>query len=319
MSVTNERQDQTDVERLLALAGPRDAVPAERLERMRGAVHDAWKGSVPELQGQTPSRRTRVFGWTLAAAATAAIVVMIALMWKQVPAREQVRGGRQSVYMPEIATAHGELRSIRLRSGAEIRIDASSRVLMTDDQSQLHLMAGAVYIDSRGAVNMPMVRTPGGDITDIGTRFEVRVIDAAGTTRVRVRDGRVRMEQTRAIVVEAGAAEELVSHPEHGGIDRRHVDPFGADWAWVTRAAPLFDLEGKSLGNFLDWIEKEGAWTVVFAPPALERRARPTVLHGSVEHMSTTEALEMILLACGLSPQVDVKTGRVTVVAEGRQ
>ena len=42
MSMTSDNEDQADVGRLLALAGPRDAVPAERLERMRAAVHDAW-------------------------------------------------------------------------------------------------------------------------------------------------------------------------------------------------------------------------------------------------------------------------------------
>ena len=68
MSVIPDRKD-TDVERMLALAGPRDAVPAERLDRMRAAVHDAWTESVPELQEQTPLRRTRLFFWTLVATA----------------------------------------------------------------------------------------------------------------------------------------------------------------------------------------------------------------------------------------------------------
>jgi len=84
----------------------------------------------------------------------------------------------------------------------------------------------------------------------------------------------------------------------------------------VARAAPRFELEGKSLGSFLDWIENEGGWTVAFASAALERSARSTVLHGSVEDMSTTEALEAILPTCGLVPRVDLRTGRVTVAAE---
>jgi hypothetical protein len=109
-----------------------------------------------------------------------------------------------------------------------------------------------------------------------------------------------------------------MSHPARGGIDRRHADPFGAEWAWVARAAPRFELEGKSLGSFLDWIETEGGWTVVFASPALERRARPTVMSGSVENMSTSEALDAILMACGLSHRVNLKTGRVIVTSDGR-
>lgn len=312
--MTTEDNSQTDVDRLLALAGPRDAVPAERLERMRAAVHDAWTTeSATDTQ-----RRKRVLVWAFAAVATAVAALIVTVLWRQPPAHGEAQAVRQWVNVPEIVTAAGEFRSIRLRNGADLRIDGGSRVLMTEDQSQLHLIAGAVYVDSRGASHMPIVNTPGGQVTDVGTRFEIRVIDAAGTTRVRVREGRVRMEQTRAILLEAGAAQELVSYPERGGIDRRDVEPFGADWAWVARASPRFELEGKSLGNFLDWIQREGAWTVVFAPPALERSARSTVLHGSIEKMSTTEALETILPACGLTHRLDLKTGRVTVAAEGR-
>ena len=116
-------------------------------------------------------------------------------------------------------------------------------------------------------------------------------------------------------VSEVGAAEELLARAD-ATITRRHADPFGTEWGWVARAAPRFELEGRSLGSFLDWIETEGAWTVAFTPPELERSARSTVLHGSVERMSTTEALEAILPASGLEHRVDLKTGRVTVAAE---
>jgi len=308
--MTSGHKDQTDVEGLLALAGPRDAVPADRLARMRVAVHDAWTA-------EARLRAKRRWAWTFAAAATAAVVVIAAMTWRQPQERGEQVAAKRVVPAQEIVTAPAELRSIRLRNGADIRLDSSSRVSITEDQSLVVLSAGAVYVDSRGAANMPIMRTPGGQVMDIGTRFEIRVIDdRAGTTRVRVRDGRLRMEQSRAIVFEAGAAEELTSHPGRGGIERRHVDPFGAEWAWVARAAPRLDLDGKSLASFLDWIENEGAWTVAFTSPALEQRARSTVLHGSIEGMSTIEALEAILPACGLGHRVNLKTGRVTIVAD---
>ena len=90
---------------------------------------------------------------------------------------------------------------------------------------------------------------------------------------------------------------------------------FGADWAWVTRAAPRFDLEGKTLAEFLDWVGREGAWTVRFAPPARGPAASKTILHGAVDHLSTEEALGVILPACGLAFRIE-PGGRVVVFEE---
>jgi ferric-dicitrate binding protein FerR (iron transport regulator) len=304
MPMTSDDKDRTDVERLLALSGPRDAVPAERLGRMRAAVHNAWTA-------ETKPRFQPRFRWTLMSAAAAAVVIMVVRMPPDAgvatPPEEPPR--RAAVH---ITTGPSERRFLLLPRGGELRVDASSVVTIAEG-GEIHISKGALYLDSLGA-SLPTVITPAGRITDIGTRFEVRLLK--GETRVRVRDGKVRLAQAHS-VNEVQAKEELLARADVSTM-RRHVDPFGDDWAWVARAAPRFDLEDKSLGTFLDWIEQEGAWTVVFASEALERSARSTVLHGSVESMSTTEALDAILPACGLVHRVDLKTGRVTVAPEGQ-
>ena len=314
MSMTSGQSDENDVERLLALAGPRDGVPAARLERMRAAVHDAWAAET------RPRARPR-FLWTLVAAAATAAVVITVVRTRPDAGGATPAPARAVVAAVHINTGPAERKSLLLPGGGELRVDASSVVTIAEG-GEIHISKGALYLDSQGAT-LPAVITPAGRITNIGTRFEVRLIAGRGAaagklaTRVRVRDGKVRLAQTQT-VSEVAAAEELLARAD-ASTARRHVDPFGADWAWVARAAPRLDLEGKSLGTFLDWIEKEGAWTVVFTSPALERRARATVLYGSIEieSMSTTEALELILRASGLVHRVDLKTGRVTVAAEG--
>ena len=172
---------------------------------------------------------------------------------------------RRSPQPLQIKTGPAERKSLLLPRGGELRVDASSVVTIAEG-GEIHISKGALYLDSKGTT-LPTVITPAGRITDIGTRFEVRLV--AGDTRVRVRDGKVRLAQASA-VSEVAAAEELLARAD-ASTTRRRVDPFGAEWAWVARAAPRFELEGKSLGSFLDWIEKEGAWTVAFASPALER------------------------------------------------
>ena len=159
--------------------------------------------------------------------------------------------------------------------------------------------------------------TPDAVVTDVGTQFEVRLI--GGVTRVRVRNGRVALWVAGA-AVDAGAGEQLTSGPAvaagaRPAIARGRADVFGADWAWVTRAAPTFDLEGKTLAEFLDWIGREGAWTVRFAPPARGAAASKTMLHGAVDHLSTEEALDAVLPACGLAFRIE-PGGRVVVFQE---
>ena len=309
MSMTSDTKDQADVERLLALAGPRDEVPAERLERMRAAVHEAWVA-------ETKPRTNRLVLWTLVTA-TAAAAVVITVLRTPPDARLATPSEAPAVAAAvHIKTGPAERRSLPLPRGGELRVDALSVVTIVES-GEIHISKGALYLDSNGTT-LPAVITPAGSITNIGTRFEVRVFTAAAeqlSTRVRVRDGKIRLAQA-SVVTEVAAADELLARAD-ASITRRHVDPFGAEWTWVTRAAPRFELEGKSLGSFLEWIEHEGAWTVAFASPALERRARSTVLHGSVESMSTTEALEAVLPACGLVHRVDLKTGRVTVDKDG--
>ena len=310
MSMNSHENSQTDVERLLELAGPRNTVPPERLERMRVAVHSAW---IEETRPHANS----LFTWTLvtAAAAVAVIVTIVRTPPDATPADRPAVAATV-----DITTGPAERKSLMLSGGGELRVDASSSVTIGNG-GEIHISKGALYLDSKGTT-LPAVITPDGRITNIGTRFEVRLVARGGVaaaegldTRVRVRDGKVRLSQA-SVVSEVGPAEELLARAD-ASITRRHVDPFGADWAWVARAAPRFELEGKSLGSFLDWIEEEGGWTIAFASPALERRARATVLHGSVEDMSTTEALGTILPACGLVHRVDVKTGRVTVDKDG--
>ena len=321
MSMTSDKNDQADVERLLALAGPRDAVPAERLERMRAAVHDAWTAKTTEASGAGNGW----FLWTLVTAAAAAAVVITVVRTLPDGGVAKPAEAPAVAAAVHITTGPAERKSLLLPRGGELRVDASSVVTIAEG-GEIHISKGALYLDSKGTT-LPAVITPAGRITDIGTRFEVRIISSGGVaaaavlnTRVRVRDGKVRL--AHAVM----RAPSVKSPPPRScwraRMRQRRAatsDPFGAEWAWVARAAPRFELEGKSLGSFLDWIEKEGGWTVAFASPALERRARSTVLHGSVESMSTTEALEAILPSCGLVHRVDLKTGRVTVAAEGRE
>ena len=75
---------------------------------------------------------------------------------------------------------------------------------------------------------------------DIGTRFEVRFNGSA--LRVRVRDGLVRLSQSRQSH-DAGPGDELTLDGK-GIVVRRLVPVYGASWAWAVALARPFESGG---------------------------------------------------------------------------
>jgi len=166
------------------------------------------------------------------------------------------------------------------------------------------LEAGALYFDSgEGPASGMVVHTPLGVVTDVGTRFELRLLDAASPgggarLRVRVRDGEVRVGAP-AGHVRAGAGTDLMVAA--GGSTRRgRLAPYGEAWSWAARTAPAPAIEGRRLVDFLDWAAHEmgTGWRLGEPRPAVP--LEETILHGSVEGLTPEEALEVVLRGSGL-------------------
>jgi ferric-dicitrate binding protein FerR (iron transport regulator) len=207
-----------------------------------------------------------------------------------------------------LRTPDRALATFALEGGGELRLDAGTSVRLAGER-RLALDRGAIYVDSgtsRGGAPVS-IETPAGTVRDVGTRFEVRLLDRV--LRVRVREGAVRLERA-GVQRDASAGTELTTTPG-GAIGERAIPAYDEDWAWTVRAAPSFRVEGRTLETFLDWVSREGGWTVTFADPAIEQSARTTILHGSIEGLTTDEALAVILPACGLTYRID--TGHVVV------
>lgn len=342
--MTTEKDD--EVARLVRLAGPTGStgpIAGERVARVRTAVHGAWRD---EYLART-RRRWLAVAVLLAAAASAVIAFALwgpirATAPSQVPVPASVVVARidQASGAPApfavggavmsgstVTTSAGTL-AMTLTSGVRLRLDASSTARV-DSAADVVLERGAVYVDSAGAHHTQpgaspiSIHTPAGLVRDIGTQFQVRIearLDGPGT-RIRVRDGQVRLTSASGVDTRADAGEELFAPPDgsNRSISRRPIDATGSEWAWAERAAPQFSVEGKTLGAFLDWVSHEGAWTVTFADRRLSEAARATVLHGTpnlLKGLTPGEALEIVLPTCGLRHRVEGH--RVVIERESR-
>lgn len=116
--------------------------------------------------------------------------------------------------------------------------------------------------------------------------------------RVRVRDGAVRVDRgDRADTAQRGV--ELTAGAT-GRAAHRAIPLHGAEWDWVTRAAPPANIEGATLARVLDWVERESGRHIRFAEAGLAATAATTIVHGSVEGLTPEESLGAVLATCGL-------------------
>ena len=180
---------------------------------------------------------------------------------------------------------------MRLDTGTQVRIVSRSRV---------ELERGALYVDSgpSPAEQRLEVLTPLGLVREVGTQYEVRVDPAAGSLRVRVREGGVSVERNGELHA-AARGDELTLWGD-GAVDRAATEPAGPDWLWVLEAAPGLDIEGRTLASFLEWISRETGREVRYADEELARSASTILLHGTIEGLRPDESIEVILQGSGL-------------------
>jgi len=300
---------------LLRLTGPRPAVPADRSSRVKAAVRAHWRD---EVAGRS-RRKTLWTAAALAAAVTVAIALGLARWWRPggpppaaIAARVEVgsataRTGEAVRSGSELKTSGADRLAIRLAAGHSVRLDVDTRVQVLSPRA-VALYEGAVYVDSGGPdpLHAPgggsiEIRTPAGEVHEMGTQFEVRIIDAA--VRVRVREGTVSMDlPTGGLEVQAGRELEVDAA---GRAHRGDVPTSGAHWEWIGAVAPMMEIEGRTLREFLDWFGRERGVEIRFAGAEPAASASNIRLNGSIDGMTLDQALESVLLTCRMGHRID--------------
>ncbi len=320
-------EEEEIVRRLLESAGPRPQIPEEDLAAISSAARSAWR---QQVQRRAPApvqiRRRPLRALLLPLAAALAVAVGLAVWWalqsdSVPPTVAWVEAATGSVQLegtgamrllsagepiPSGATlASGGDESpgralLRLAYGATVRLDAGTRLRFAS-ATAVELERGALYIDtgrSGSAIPAIEIRTPLGTARDIGTQFMVRVGSERSALLVRVRDGEVLTEH-RGHTFRTPAGQELVLHPD-GTAERHQAATYGPGWEWVLETSARFDIEGRSLQEFLAWVSRETGWQIRFADEALAASARGIVLHGSIGNLRPDRAPFAVLPGAGL-------------------
>jgi ferric-dicitrate binding protein FerR (iron transport regulator) len=192
--------------------------------------------------------------------------------------------------------------AVRLPGGVSLRLDTGSSARLTSAYS-IALRQGALYVDTGSPAGVDRgleIHTPWGRVTENGTQFDVRL--SGDSMSLRVRDGSASLNH-RGRAYMAAAGERLLI--DGGGtVVLSDIARHGEEWSWTLGVAPSFDLEGRSLQDFLRWVSNETGWRVEYEEKSIAERAPGLVLHGSIEGMRPDEAPGAVLPACGLRHQV---------------
>jgi hypothetical protein len=308
-----EENEEQQLAALLRMAGPRPRVDAERTERVRAAVHEAWQ--------RAASKRTRT-RWFAGAAAAAMVLIVATVLLLPRAAQDGVVVAIP-INVAEVQTVRGEV-APRLQpaskiaratwietadsgtlslnwNGAALRLANGTR-LRLDSTRTATLERGAIYFD--GWQSRVTIHTAFGDVRDIGTKFEVRVENDA--LRVRVREGRVDVQSGGEHAV-ADAATELVASA--AGIKRNAIEISGDEWRWIEEAAPPVILEGRTLRDVVSHVAREKGLRV-----ELQNTDGAVRLHGNAE-FTPDEALEAAAAAASASYRIE----RGVLIVSGRR
>ncbi len=308
--------DDATIRRLLRVVGPRPEVPADAMAAARAAAQAEWQRTVHTHARWKRYRHPGV--WLAAATALVAVglVYRSGLSPREVATFEvvadsvsveprestgPVRAG-EAVSTGALVDTGGGRSALVLANGVSLRLDAGTQVRLRSE-SVLELVRGAVYVDSAGEATVE-VRTSLGVVRDVGTQFEVRLLDGGeGSLRVRVREGAVLLEQDGEIH-EGRAGTELTVAAD-GTVARGSVAVYGGEWDWILAAAPAFQAEGRTLDEFLDWLCREGGWTLRYTDGELAVRAAAATLSGDTEGLTPLQAAQLWLPASGLEYRLE--------------
>ncbi|MEO0424316.1 MAG: FecR family protein [Pseudomonadota bacterium] len=224
------------------------------------------------------------------------------------------------VFGTQVRTGQGGRLRLDLTDGVSLRLDHGTELVLERPQ-EIRLLAGRVYIDAgdkvpatpgqAAAAPAIIVRTPYGDVSDVGTQFVVAL--AEDTMRVAVRDGRIEL-RTPPVREQAIEGEALIVSRARG--IRRDTTALGGDeWRWAESLASPFTLADSSVDAFLRWVAQESGRELVYGDAAAEARAQSIRLQGELRELTPSQALAPVMATTDL---IVTEHERQLVVTSGR-
>jgi ferric-dicitrate binding protein FerR (iron transport regulator) len=216
-------------------------------------------------------------------------------------------------------------------SGGSLRVDKNTRIeFMSADSVYLH--SGQLYFDSEPSTLSASISAGSNEIVAAvtGSGFEIETdhglvrhlgtqymtLADADKLSVRVREGEVAVDgvYVEEAVAVAGQQMTLSGGARPSLLD---IDRFGEAWDWIEATAPVADVDGRSVDEFLTWIGRETGLQISYASPDAKQMAQNGVLRGNVD-MAPRDELAFRMSGEDLSYRIDGGTIYVSIDSGSR-
>jgi len=301
--MTHIKQDEQDIERLLNAAGRRESPPDEMRERVYAKTLQAWQ-ELPERAEQPMPARTLQSSHLLAMAATALLALALGLVMlgdrnvadagvlqvAYVKGSIQLGNDRRAVsgaeleYPVNIQTDADSMVTVRTAAGVLLTVDQHAQLAVTQ-ADELELRRGRIYVDAAGPRAAMAVTTRHARIVDVGTQFEVQVVEVAPGGEellIAIREGRVDVhsgDDEFSIRAAAGQG-ELVKMSGSSVTEKDTIAATDARWNWRQAGREPYMLAGSSVYDYLQWMARDTGHELHFNSNAVEQMAKIGILRG---------------------------------------
>jgi len=319
MNERNKNQTQSADEifsSLLGQASPRQKAPEAEEREIRRAVHREWRS----VTGKRRARH-RLISLAVAAVLVLAVTTLINVSrlaetsmefqqlakierrsgeiivldaatdtWRQLALGEDAISAGQT-----IETGSGARMAVSWNAGGLLRVDENTRVALTaNDQVQLvsgrlHYDSQSLYSNQQPLINL-LIETPYGTVRHMGTQFMTDLTD--GALSVSVREGEVAISGDGMETLALAGEQVIIS--ESGIEVRQTISPYADEWKWAQEIAPPYELDGRSMDEFLQWISRESGYHIEYESESARSLAEETILHGKID-LPPMQALEVML------------------------
>jgi len=211
--------------------------------------------------------------------------------------------------------------SLAWGSGGSLRIEADTRIEFISAE-EVYLRSGRIYFDSTpseliagtsgGSVQTKFrIKTDHGTMTHVGTQYMTS--SSSTELTISVREGRVSMVgnyynetvlEGQQLKVTGSNLASVANFPRHG-----------AAWDWVEATAPVADVDGRSVDEFLSWVSRETGLHISYESPEAEQKAHAGILKGKVD-MDPRSALAFRMMGEDLNWDIDGGTIKVSLKKE---
>jgi len=221
-------------------------------------------------------------------------------------------GSGQALHAGEtLATASNGRLALALADNVSVRLDRDTQIVLVSAR-RISISRGALYVDS--GTRTPareaelLVDTPAGAVRHVGTQYETRVLGSE--VRIAVREGKVELYTSGGAMHSASAGEQITISSA-GNVMRSAISPYDERWNWVSATAPPFNINGRSVAEFMTWVARELGREVVYADAQARAEAERVLLNGSISGLSPEEALAAVLPTTPL--RSELRNGQLVV------